>query len=320
MKNIRLYLELAKPRILLMVLVTTAFGFFLGARGVNSVLHFCLTLLGVGCATGGAAMLNNYLERDLDVKMVRTRDRVLPAGLIEPYHALTLGVGLVLFGVLLLAWKVNLLTGFLVLMAGFLYVLVYTPLKRITWLNTSFGAIPRAIPPLAGWAAATGQLDPGAWVLFAILFVWQHPHFYAIAWIFREDYHTAGFKMLPVVEPGGKRMFRQTIVFSILLLVVSLLPTVIGLTGRSYFCGALLSGLLMVVVALRFARERQLADARRLLRATILYLPALLLLITLDAGLRTNSQIPPIKQVQSIYNNRFDWIHNHPSLLRRALV
>ena len=268
-----------------MVLVTTALGFFLGARGVHSALHFCLTLLGVGCATGGAAMLNNYLERDLDARMVRTRDRALPAGLIEPHRALTLGVGLVLFGVLLLAWKVNLLTGFLVLMAGFLYVLVYTPLKRITWLNTSFGAIPGAIPPMAGWVAATGQLDPGAWLLFAILFVWQHPHFYAIAWIFRDDYRAAGFKMLPVVQPSGKRMFRQTIAFSLLLLVVSLLPTAVGLTGRAYFCGALLSGILIVVVALRFARDRGLADARRLLKATILYLPALLLLITLDAGL-----------------------------------
>ena len=285
MKNIGLYWELAKPRILLMVLVTTTLGFLLGARGIDSVLRLCLTLFGVGCATGGAAMLNNYLERDLDAKMVRTRGRALPAGLVEPHRALTFGVGLVLFGVLLLAWKVNLLTGFLVLMAGFLYVLVYTPLKRITWLNTSFGAIPGAIPPMAGWVAARGGLDPGAWVLFAILFAWQHPHFYAIAWIFREDYRAAGFKMLPVIEPSGKRMFRQTIVFSILLLAVSLLPTVVGVTGRPYFCGALLGGVFILLVAIRFAREREMADARRLLKATILYLPALLLLITLDAGL-----------------------------------
>jgi len=294
MRSAGLYLQLAKPRILLMVLVTTALGFFLGARGVNSMLLFFLTLLGVGSATGGSAMLNNYLERDLDARMARTRDRALPAGLLEPHHALTLGVGLVFFGVLLLVWKVNLLTGFLVLMAGFLYVLVYTPLKRITWLNTSFGAIPGAIPPMAGWVAATGQLEPGAWVLFAILFAWQHPHFYAIAWIFREDYRAAGFKMLPVIEPSGKRMFRQAIVFSILLLLVSLLPTVVGLTGRPYFCGALLGGVLIVVVTLRFARERKLADARRLLKATIVYLPALLLLITLDAGLsRTQKSHQP---------------------------
>jgi protoheme IX farnesyltransferase len=263
-------------------------------------------------------MLNNYFERDLDAKMVRTRERALPAGLIDPHQALTMGVGLVLFGVLLLAWKVNLFTGFLVLMAGFLYVLVYTPLKRITWLNTSIGAIPGAIPPMAGWVAAKGQLDPGAWVLFAILFAWQHPHFFAISWIFREDYRAAGFKMLPVIEPTGKRMFRQTIVFSIFLLVVSLLPTVLGLTGRPYFCGALLGGMLMVLVALRFARERELADARRLLKATILYLPALLLLITLDAGLRTNSQTPPAKQAH-IYDESLNWIHNHASLFRLAL-
>src|SRR6266446_7686578 len=246
MRNIRLYLELAKPRIVSMVLVTTTFGFFLGGRGIESVVRLCLTLIGVGCATGGAAMLNNYLERDLDAKMVRTRGRALPAGLVEPHRVLTFGVGLVLFGVLLLAWKVNLLTGFLVLMAGFLYVLVYTPLKRITWLNTSFGAIPGAIPPMAGWVAATGRLDPGAWVLFAILFAWQHPHFYAIAWIFRDDYRSAGFKMLPVVEPSGERTFRQTILFSCLLLGVSLLPTVVGMTGQLYFCGALLMGILLL--------------------------------------------------------------------------
>src|SRR6266404_1904151 len=158
MKNIVLYWELAKPRILSMVLVTTALGFLLGAHGVDSVFRFCLTLFGVGCATAGAAMLNNYLERDLDAMMARTRRRALPAGLIEPHKALTAGVGLVLFGVLLLTCAVNLLTGFLVLLAAFLYVLVYTPLKRLTWLNTSFGAIPGALPPMAGWAAATGAI------------------------------------------------------------------------------------------------------------------------------------------------------------------
>jgi heme o synthase len=138
---------------------------------------------------------------------------------------------------------------------------------------------------MAGWAAATGRIDPGAWVLFAILFVWQHPHFYAIAWMFRDDYRAAGFKMLPVVEPSGKRMFRQTIAFSILLVVVSLLPTIVGVAGTTYFYGALLSGLLLLAIAVRFARERELDDARRLLKATVIYLPVLLLLIILDAGL-----------------------------------
>jgi heme o synthase len=192
MNKLHRYLELAKPRILAMVLVTTTLGFFLGGRGMHPLPLFLLTLLGVGCATGGAAMLNNYFERNSDAKMNRTRGRALPAGLIEPARALPGGVGLVLFGVLLLVWAVNLLTGFLVLLAAFLYVLVYTPMKKITWLNTTFGAIPGALPPMAGWAAATGRIDPGAWVLFAILFVWQHPHFFAIAWMYRDDYKAAG--------------------------------------------------------------------------------------------------------------------------------
>src|SRR6266404_5825981 len=157
-----------------MVLVTTTLGFLLGGGSRNSPALLLLTLLGVGGATAGAAVLNNYLERDYDAKMVRTRGRALPAGLIEPLRALTFGVGLALSGVLLLAWAVNLLAGFLVLLAAFLYVLVYTPLKRVTWLNTMFGAIPGAIPPMAGWAAASGHVGPGAWALFAILFAWPH--------------------------------------------------------------------------------------------------------------------------------------------------
>ncbi|MGO9200994.1 MAG: heme o synthase [Limisphaerales bacterium] len=230
------------------------------------------------------SLTNNYIERNLDAKMSRTRDRALPAGLIEPVKALISGVSLVLFGVFLLVPAANLLTGFLVLLAAFLYVLVYTPLKRITWLNTTFGAVPGAIPPMAGWAAATGRIDPGAWVLFAILFAWQHPHFFAIAWMFRDDYRAAGFKMLPVVEPSGRRTFRQTVGFSVLLIGVSLLPTAIGLTGPFYFCGALVLGFVMLAAALRFANQGGAADARRLLRVSILYLPLLLLLIVLDTG------------------------------------
>jgi protoheme IX farnesyltransferase len=283
MKKALLYGELAKPRIVALVLVTTALGFFLGGRSIHPMVRLLCTLLGTGCATGGAAALNNYLECDLDARMVRTHRRALPAGLIKPHRAMNFGVSLVLFGALWLAWTINLLTGFLVLLAAFLYVLVYTPLKRITWLNTSFGAIPGAIPPMAGWAAATGRVDAGAWVLFAILFVWQHPHFYAIAWMCRDDYRAAGLKMLPVVEPSGTRMFRQTIACSVLLVGVSVLPTIIGVAGRPYFYGALLSSLVLLAIALRFARERELADARRLLKATVIYLPLLLLLIILDA-------------------------------------
>ena len=283
MSKIHGYFELSKPRILSMVLVTTTLGFFLGNRGLHPLPLFFATLLGVGCATGGAAMLNNYLDRNSDANMNRTRGRALPSGLIEPARALTAGVVLVLAGVLELLCVVNILTAFLVLLAAFLYVLVYTPMKKITWLNTTIGAVPGAIPPMAGWAASSGRVDPGAWVLFAILFAWQHPHFYAIAWMYREDYRAAGFKMLPVVEPSGERTFYQAIAFSILLIGVSMLPTLLGITGQFYFWGALLIGLGVLSVALDFAHSHGMRDARRLLKASVLYLPLLLLLIVLDA-------------------------------------
>lgn len=284
MKSLSSYIELTKPRILSMVLVTTTIGYFLAARGIHPLGTLFLTLLGVGCATGGSAALNNYLERDVDGKMVRTRDRALPAGLIQPANALAFGISLVLFGLFILVWAVNLLTGFLVLLAAFLYVLIYTPMKRLTWLNTTFGAIPGAIPPLCGWAAATGRLDAGAWVLFLILFAWQHPHFYAIAWMFKDDYRDAGFKMLPVVDPSGVSTFRQTILFAILLVGVSVLPTMIGMTGRVYCIGALTMGLALLVVGVLFTRSKSFLDARRLLKASVIYLPLLLLLIIIDAG------------------------------------
>jgi len=286
MKRARAYLELTKPRILVMVLVTTVLGFLLGSGNHGSFALLLLTLLGVGGATGGAAVLNNYLERDFDARMVRTRKRALPAGLIEPHRALTFGVGLVLTGVLLLAVNVNLLTGFLVLLAAFLYVLVYTPLKRMTSWNTTLGAIPGAIPPMAGWAAATGHVGPGAGALFAILFAWQHPHFFAIAWMFRDDYRAAGFKMLPVIEPSGLKTVRLTVGFSLVLVGVSLLPTLIGMAGWLYFSGTLLIGLLMLIVALNFAGDRSVGNARRLLKSSVLYLPLLLLFIMVDASLK----------------------------------
>lgn len=286
MNRIALYFELTKPRILVMVLVTTTLGFLLGSGDHGSLSLLLITLLGVGGATGGAAVLNNYLERNFDAKMVRTRSRALPAGLIEPLRALTLGVGLVLAGVLLLALAANLLAGFLVLLAAFLYVLVYTPLKRITWWNTTFGAIPGAIPPMAGWAAATGHVGPGAWALFAILFAWQHPHFFAIAWLFRDDYRAAGFKMLPVIEPSGRRTVALTLGFSLALIGVSLIPALIGMAGWLYVSGTLLIGLLMLIVALNFARDRSAGNAKRLLRASVLYLPLLLVFIVLDAALK----------------------------------
>jgi protoheme IX farnesyltransferase len=283
MNRVRIYLELTKPRILVMVLVTTTLGFLLGGHSRGLFAGLFLTLLGVAGATGGAAVLNNYLERDWDAKMTRTRKRALPAGLIEPHRALTFGVGLLLAGVLLLATAINLLAAFLVLLAAFLYVLVYTPLKRITWWNTTFGAIPGAIPPLAGWAAATGHVGSGAWVLFAILFAWQHPHFFAIAWLFRDDYRAAGFKMLPAIEANGARTVQFSIAFSLILMAVSIVPTLIGMAGWVYFFGTLLLGVSMLVATLSFARNRSVGAARGLLKASIIYLPLLLGAIILDA-------------------------------------
>jgi protoheme IX farnesyltransferase len=276
---------MAKLRIVSMVLVTAAIGYLLGSDGAVDGLRLLVTLLGTGLAAAGSAALNNYLERDIDALMDRTRSRVLPAGIVEPAHALVYGILLVLGGVTLLAARVNLLSGFIVLLTAFLYVLVYTPLKRVSWLNTPIGAIPGALPPVSGWAAAAGHLDPQAWVLFLILFAWQHPHFYAIAWMCKEDYARAGFKMLPVIDPSGRRMFRQSVGFCILLLAASLLPYATGMAGRLYLLGALSAGLLFLRSGITAAHSRSLPDARSLLRASVLYLPALLALIIADAML-----------------------------------
>ena len=277
------YLELTKPRILMMVLITTAMGFFFGERGIHSIALFILTLTGTGLAAAGASALNQYLERDEDAKMERTANRPIPAGRILPLHALGFGILLVLAGVVLLAGTVNLITAFLVLLTALLYVLVYTPLKKITWLNTSIGAVPGAIPPLAGWAGATGHIDPASWILFWILFLWQHPHFFAIAWMYKDEYQKAGFKMLPVVEPDGVRMFRQIIWHSLILIPVSLMPTLVGMAGIVYFWGALVLGLFYFLASVSFTRTKSVPDARRLLRASVIYLPVLLLLVIFNS-------------------------------------
>ena len=277
------FLELTKPRISILVVVTAGFGYFLGGKGVagqvGSMLQF---LIGTALVAGGAGALNHLLERDADRRMERTRDRPVAAGLIRASSALSFGIGLVLAGLITLLLTSNLLTAFLALLSAFLYVVVYTPMKRMTWLNTSFGAIPGALPPMGGWTAATGDLEPGAWALFAILFVWQHPHFFAIAWLFREDYARGGFKMLPVVEPDGKSTCRQIIVFSVLLIPLSTLPSFLGLSGPVYMIGAILLGLGMLAVSILLTVTRSNLDARRLLRASVLYLPLLLILSVAD--------------------------------------
>lgn len=278
------YVCLTKPRILTMVLVMSAAGFFLGAKSLKPIDTFVIMLLGTALSSGGAAVLNNYIERDSDQKMHRTKTRPLPKGIITPSEALQFGLTLVLMGVTLLAWQVNLLTGFLSLLTVFLYVLVYTPLKRVTWWNTVIGAIPGALPPMGGWTAATGHLDLGAWILFLILFVWQHPHFYAIAWMYKDDYERGGFKMLPVVDPDGRSTFRQVIWFSLALLPVSLLPTFCGMAGMVYGWGIAILGIVMLMIGLNLQKSHSIQDAKRLLRASVIYLPLFFILILCDCS------------------------------------
>ena len=265
-----------------MILVTATLGYFLARIEPVNWIEFAIFLLGTGLSCGGAGVLNNYLERDFDIKMKRTMKRPLPSGQVQPQDALVFGISIVIIGTILLVWQVNVLTGFLALSTTFLYVLVYTPLKRVSWLNTIVGAIPGAIPPLGGWAAATGTLSYEAWILFLILFAWQHPHFYAIAWMYKEDYERGGFRMLPFYDPSGERTFRQIIWFSLLLLFVSLMPSFVGMSGTLYLITSFLSGVALLGVGIMLAESGSVADARRLLKASILYLPGLLAFIVLD--------------------------------------
>ena len=264
--------------------MTTALGFFLGGRVVHSLFLLTVTLIGTALTAGGSAVLNHYFEREIDRSMRRTRSRPLPLGLISPAAAVAYGLILILAGLIVLINTVNLITAFLALLTAFLYVVIYTPMKRLTWLNTSLGSIPGALPPVGGWTAAAGDLELGAWALFAILFAWQHPHFYAIAWIFKEDYARAGLKMLPVIEKDGTRTCRHIIAFSILLIVVSTIPTYLGISGSFYLVGAVVMGLGMLGCAIGLTVTRSVADARRLLRASVVYLPLLFLLTVIDVS------------------------------------
>ena len=267
---------------MIMVLVTTLLGFYLGGNGIISYQLLLITLIGTGLSSGGASALNHYLERESDKQMERTKNRPLPAGLILPSEALMFGIILVLIGCTLLCWKVNLLTGFLSLLTAFLYVLVYTPLKKVTWLNTTVGSIPGAIPPMGGWTAATGFLDIEAWLLFAILFLWQHPHFFAIAWVCRLDYSKAGFKMLPVVEEDGTRTVRQIFWHLTLLIPVSMLFYFNGNSGWIYAIGVFILSLMFAGSAVPLAFKRTNKNALLILKASVVYLPALLVLIIID--------------------------------------
>jgi protoheme IX farnesyltransferase len=274
--------EMTKPGITVMVTLTAGLGFLLAERDRFSFLLLVHTLLGTGLISAGASVLNHVLERDTDALMQRTANRPLPTGRMNPDVALSFGVLLGILGLVDLAVAVNLLTALLgaVALAG--YVFVYTPLKRISSLATVIGAVPGAIPPMMGWCAVRNDLDAAAWVLFGILFFWQLPHFLAIAWLCREDYARGGFPMLPVLDPEGFRTGRQAILYGAALVPVSLLPSLLGLMGTVYFVGALAFGLAYLGFAFAFAQARSNPGARRLMFASLLYFPALLLIMLLD--------------------------------------
>jgi protoheme IX farnesyltransferase len=277
--------ELTKARITLMVVVTAAAGYLLASAGGVDLLHLVHALLGTGLVAAGAGVLNQVLERDVDALMRRTADRPIPAGRIDPDAALLFGVATAVVGLAYLALAVNLLTSLLGAATLAAYIFIYTPMKRISSLATLVGAIPGAVPPMMGWTAARDSIDAGAWALFGILFLWQLPHFLAIAWMYRADYERGGFPMLPVLDPEGGRTARQMILYAAALVPVSLLPSALGLTGAVYFLGALALGLAFLGFAFAFDRARSGRAARHLLLVSVVYLPAILAVMLLDRAL-----------------------------------
>ena len=275
------FLELTKPRITFLVLITAAVGYAIGLKGPFEPAVFAALMAGTAFVSGGASALNQYAEREADARMQRTRRRPLPAGRVAPVHALAFGLLLSAAGLGLLA-GINGLTYFLGIAALGSYVLLYTPLKRVTSLCTVVGAVPGAIPPLMGWAAARGSLDAAGWGLFAILFLWQLPHFLAIGWMYREDYARAGFPMLTVLDSDGRSTARQAILYCAALLPVTVAAGVLSRAGVVYLGGAALLGLAFLGGSIRFARAKSIPAARRLFTISIVYLPVLLALMVFD--------------------------------------
>jgi heme o synthase len=269
------YVELTKPRITSLIVLTSAAGFAVGSRGAINYVALLQAMIGIALLSSGIATLNQFMERDLDGLMRRTAGRPLPTGRLLPFEALWFGVLVTAIAEVYLAAFANVLTALLglAIVAGYLFV--YTPLKTRTTLSTALGAFPGAMPPLVGWTAARGEIDVTAWVLFAILFLWQFPHFLSIAWMYREDYSRAGIRMLPVVEPDGRVTGQQIVSYTLMLLPVSLLPTLMGITGRIYLVAAGIFGLLFLWTAVRAALSKSNQHARQLLLASVLYLPLL---------------------------------------------
>jgi protoheme IX farnesyltransferase len=275
------YIELTKPRITWLILMSTAVGFYFGAHGEWHLWPILHTLLGTALIASGTAALNQWYERDADRKMRRTADRPIPSGRLAPGRALAFGILLSTLGFAELA-VVNLLCAFLGLFTLMSYLFLYTPLKQRTPLSTLVGAFPGAAPPIIGYAAANGALDAQAWTLFAILFLWQFPHFLAIAWMYREDYQRAGIRMLPVVHPDGEATARQIVLYSLALIPVSLVPRLLGMSGNIYLVGAFALGLWYLYSGMRVARDRTILRARAVLMVSVIYLPLVYGLMLLD--------------------------------------
>jgi protoheme IX farnesyltransferase len=274
---VAVYADLVKARLTMLVLLTTLVGFYVGYRGPMDYALMFHALFGTALVASGAAALNQLLEREYDARMRRTAGRPLPSGRLQPVTVMLFGGICSLVGTLYLALLVNPLTSVLGAISLVSYLFIYTPLKRLTWLNTMVGAIPGALPPLMGWAAARGELSAGGWALFAVLAFWQLPHFFAIAWIYKEEYAKAGFKMLPAVDPDGSRSAQQSVSHTLGLLFVSLYPFVLHLAGVVYLVAAILLGGFYLGCAIQFGRKLDVPSAKKLFFASIIYLPLLLI-------------------------------------------
>jgi heme o synthase len=276
------YIDLTKPRITWLILMSTAVGYYFGHKGPWSLWVLLHTIIGTGLVASGTAALNQWYEREADRHMKRTQMRPLPSGRLSAGQALWFGIALALIGGLELGFGVNWLASGLCISTLLMYLFVYTPLKQRTWWSTTVGAFPGAMPPLIGYAAAANRLTPEAWVLYAILFLWQFPHFYAIAWMYRDDYARAGIQMLPVVEPDGESTARQILLYSVLLIPISVLPNWMGMTGTLYMVGAIAMGLVFLYSGVRVSLDRTNARARKVLLASVLYLPVIYCLMVFD--------------------------------------
>ena len=276
------YADLFKARLSSLVLLTTLVGFYVGWRGQMNYLLMFHALFGTALVASGAAALNQLLEREYDARMRRTASRPLPSGRLQPVTVMLFGGVCALVGTIYLALLVNPLTSVLGAISLVSYLFIYTPLKRLTWLNTAVGAIPGALPPLMGWTAGRGNLDGGGWALFAILAFWQIPHFFAIAWLYRDEYAKAGFKMLPAFDPHGSRTGQQAVSHTLGLLPISLCPFLFQLAGPVYLAAALVLGFGYLGCAFQFARRLDTASAKKLFFASIIYLPLLLIALVAD--------------------------------------